>query len=296
MAPGNHSVGSDLRDLSVELLTTFGGLVTSLATVGLNYFLAQWLDFDFLSLSIGLIVPAGALSGGMAAASGYYVTARMTQTMPSRKVLWNMLAVGASTWALGQWIPYVTLKLDDGRALADLVPFWEYFKYSVQSTQLSFGTRGASHLATAGELGSLGYVREVLQLLGFTVGGLAVYGFLSNVEACQDCRRYAKTDTLLQAANTEDFDSLLRDAEISLPNLSVDAQAALGSHPLLGLTLWLCRCPRCAQEWVRPAVVYRSVRETTTKKLAPYFVDPGAASALRTGVAAKRPADDQAAA
>src|SRR5262245_7576176 len=100
MASEPTSVGSDLKELSVEVITTVGGIITSLLTVGLNLLLIRWLDLDLLSVSVWLVVPMGAVCGGMLAASGYYFAARLTQTMPTRRVLWNMLLVGASTWAL----------------------------------------------------------------------------------------------------------------------------------------------------------------------------------------------------
>jgi len=292
LTPNETPIVTDLRDLSVQLLTTIGGMVTSLATVGLNTLVAQQFHYDFLSLCFWFVLPAGACCGGMAAASGYYVTARLTQTMPSPRILWNMLAVGVSTWALVQWLPYATLSLEDGTRLADVMSFWDYFKVSVESTQLTLGSRFARDLGTTGELGSLGYVREALQLFGFILGGFSVYIFLSDVEACQACRRYAKTETLLKGARAKDVDALLQKAEIAAPSASsvaTQAYAVCGSKPLMGINLMLCRCPGCSKQWLRPIALVGAGREQTKKKLRHYPVEADAAALLRSGAAAGAP-------
>jgi ABC-type Fe3+-siderophore transport system permease subunit len=83
-------------------------------------------DIDFLSISFWFVIPVGGLLGGMAAASGYYVAARATQTMPSRMLLLSMIAMGALTWVLSKWVPYTMLMTGDGTRAADHMPFWDY--------------------------------------------------------------------------------------------------------------------------------------------------------------------------
>jgi hypothetical protein len=277
-----QAVGADLREMSVELVGTVCGGLTSLATIGLNYALAQWLQVDLLSMSVLFVVPAGAICGGMAAASGYYFAARVTQQMPSNKLLVNMLLVGASAWLLGQYIPYATATLEDGTALADVASFWQYFQASVESTQL---TIGRTRSATTGELGSLGYAREALQLLGFIVGGFAIYAFLQNVEACQACRRYARTDKLLSSVNGERFNQVLEQANVGFPDISASASQLSGGKPISGLNLQLCTCPSCGQQWARPAIVIGVGQDANTVKLACYELSAEQASALRSAAA-----------
>lgn len=74
----------DLADVGRQLIVAAGGLVTTVAVVLLNAWLADAFNFNFLSLSFWLVLPAVAFCGGMAAASGYFITARATQTMPTR--------------------------------------------------------------------------------------------------------------------------------------------------------------------------------------------------------------------
>jgi hypothetical protein len=283
MATDSTSVGSDLRELSAELITTLGGIVTSLLTVGLNLLSIHFMDRDVLSTSAWFVIPIGAMGGGMAAASGYYIAARITQTQPTRKVYWNMLLVGASTWALAKWLPYVTLRFEDGRAVSELVSFWEFINHSATSTKLTIG--GSPTRA----LGSMGYVREVVQLLGFALGGRLMFGNLREVETCRHCRRYARAETLLKAVSAERFEAVLRGAGIDAPSYSEALQAAARPGAEVRITLVALRCPQCSRQWVRPAmtVITGPQQEPRTRKLGAHFVDADAMTALERQAAAK---------
>jgi hypothetical protein len=287
MSPTNTE-RSDARTLSIEALITLAGIGTSLGTVALNQILQQELKFNFLSMSFWFVLPAGALIGGMAAASGYYGAARLTQTMPSRLLLLNMVALGASTWILSKWLPYSTVKLSDGTHVADALSFVDYVQQGAEHARLSVGHRGRINALTTGELGSLGYAREALQLLGFMAGGLATYAALDSVEACKSCRRYANSDTLLESVGHGALQEVLDSADVHLPELVGDAKAALGAKRLLGFSLLLYQCPKCKREWFRPAVVYRSGNSQDVTKLRPYKLDGRLGKLLRSGAARSR--------
>jgi hypothetical protein len=267
--------------LSAELAITVGGIITSVATVALNFALTNLLDFDFLTFSFWLVVPAGAIVGGMAAASGYYAAARLTHALPTRGILWNMVGIAISTWMLSKWIIYATLTLDDGRRIADIVSFWEYFKAATESMQLTIGTSGNADALTTGQLGAWGYVREALQVLGFMAGGFYVYKLLKDVEACETCQRYAQTKTVLASASADVFDDTLEQAGITLPNFADQVHKALDQKPLVGLNLVACRCENCRDEWLRPAVVYRSGSDNLINKLVRYDIGAQVGDVLR---------------
>src|SRR5713226_295940 len=119
--------GATESSTSAELLMTAGGIVTSVLVVAANLIVARLLDFNLLSLSFWFVVPVGALFGGFAAAGGYYLVARWTQTMPNRRLLFNMVVVGISTWALYHWLDYYTLVFSDGTRVRDVASFSQYF-------------------------------------------------------------------------------------------------------------------------------------------------------------------------
>lgn len=269
-----------------ELLTTGGGVLTSVLVVSLNLGLVGLLRFDFLSLSFWLVIPAGALMGGFGAASGYYLVAKRTQTMSNRRLLFNMVAVGVSTWVLYQWIDYYMLVLDDGTHVRDIATFWQYFTTATEHMQLTIGTRFAPTGITTGDIGKLGYVRESLQLLGFMVGGFATYMYLASSEACQSCRRYTKGHRLLDAAPAKTFDAALQEAGLTLSHVGDDAVTALGKRPFVGLDLTLLESPLCHAKWLRPAVAYKSGNSVDRTRLGLYSITEDAANRIRKAVRA----------
>jgi len=222
-------------------------------------------------LSIWFVIPAGALIGGMGAASGYYAAAKWTQTMPSRRLLVDMVVIGGTSWLTYQWLDYYTLRLDDGTLVRDIVSFWQYFTIQAEHMQLTIAVHGRD-AGTTGELGALGYVREGVQLLGFLAGGLATYGILKGSEVCEACRKYTKNTNLLSAVPAERLDQTLSESDISLPGVAEQAQRELGGRSLAGLDLVLSRCPQCGTEWLCPVLVVPSGRDYERIKLNKYRV------------------------
>lgn len=274
------TASADARSLPAEVVITLGGIVTTVATVGINLLLAETLGFNILSLALWLVIPAGAIVGGMAAASGYYVTARMTQTMPTRTLLINMIAVALSAWLLARWLGYITSTFDDGSRIADVMSFWTYFQVSLESTQLTIRGAGSSGVTT-GELGTLGYVREILQIAGFSLGGFVTYTYLCEVESCKDCRKYASRKAILKNVEASKFDSALAEMAVSLPGVADDAVAALQGKPLRALSLYLYQCPKCRSDWLRPAVVVGGGPDAQERQLNRYSVDADRAKRVR---------------
>lgn len=276
--PGTLS--ADTRSLPAEVIITLGGIVTTVATVGINLLLAETLGFNILSLALWLVIPAGAIVGGMAAASGYYATARITQTMPTRTLLINMIAVALSAWLLTRWLGYITLTFDDGSRIADLVSFWTYFQVSIESTRLTISGAGSSGIMT-GELGTLGYVREILQIAGFSLGGFVTYRYLCEVESCRRCRKYASKKAILKNVEPSKFDNALAEMALTLPGMADDAVAAMQGRPLRALSLYLYQCPTCRSEWLRPAVVVGAGHDAPERQINRYSVDTDRAKRIR---------------
>lgn len=276
---GRTAIG-EAKTLSAEAIITIGGMVSTAVTVAINHMMIEFLGFNLLSLSVWFVVPAGAFAGGMAAASGYYAAARITQTMPSRTLLVNMVAIGLSAWVLNRWLSYIMMTFEDGTRIADVIGFWTYFQVSIESTQLTIGRAGSTGVTT-GELGALGYVREFLQIAGFSLGGFATYIFLSDVEACQSCRKYAKKRVVLRNVDPGVFDDALSDMKWSLPGVADDAVAVLGGKPIGGVSLYLYTCPKCRKEWVRPAVLVGIDANATETQLTRYSVDSELTARIR---------------
>src|SRR5207249_10248638 len=133
------------------------------------------LDLDLLGLTFAFVIPAGAFFGGLGAASGYYVAARTTQTLPNRRILFEMLAIAFSTWVLMHWVEYATLRLSSGKLVRDVVPFWEFLQIRTEHLQLTVENAGGRAIGSPTELGLLGYAHELLQIAAFRRGGFVVF-------------------------------------------------------------------------------------------------------------------------
>lgn len=256
---------------AAELLISIGGLITSIVVVAANALVVHLLDFDVLSLTVWFIVPAGAACGGLVAASGYYVVATWTQSMPTSRLLFNMVAIGVSTWLLYNWVEYYTFVLDDGTAVRDIASFGQYFALAAEHTQLTIRARAGTTGVTTGELGTLGYVREALQALGFMGGGFAMYALLADKEVCHTCRRYVTVKLLIEAGTAASFDAALSRAGLSLPGVVDEAMVVLGKRRLVGLDLALLQCPLCTSKWIRPALVVQSGENAERIRLRKYL-------------------------
>jgi hypothetical protein len=271
---------STLRGLSAEILTTIAGMSGAAGVVGLNVVLQRALDFDLLGLTLAFIIPVGALYGGAGAAAGYFVAARITSTLPNRRMLFEMLAIALSTWLLMHWVEYVTLRFSDGSPIRDAVPFWDYLLITTEHMRLTIQSGGVP-TDTTSELGLLGYAHQLLQIGGFLFGAYIVWKLLSALEVCKPCSRYARSRRVLQRAPSAEFDGMLARAGIALPLLPERIAQAIGKKRLVGLNLHLVTCPSCQRNWLRPQAVAFEGQHPVVKPMATYDITPAQAAALR---------------
>lgn len=191
--------------------------------------------------------------------------------------MWSMIFIGLGAWLFSHWLEYATTSFADGTPLSSTVGFWRFIQVSTTHQSLTISARtGASGFDT-GELGRLGYVREALQACGFALGGLAVHGYLSDVEACSACQRYAKTTGIIQRVSGEQFGRALDHVGITLPGIVDQLKTELGNKSFVGLNLLVAQCPKCHCFSLRPEVVVQSGRTEIPRKLGRYNVDPNQA-------------------
>ena len=270
-----------MRDMSAEVFTTFAGIIAAIAVVVINVGFERFLDLDYLGLTLWFVIPAGAILGGFGAASGYYIAAKATQTLPTRRMLFEMLAIGVSTWLLMHWVDYATMRFSDGGLVRDQVPFWYYLQMRTEHMQLVLQNQGGRAIDTTPELGLLGYAHELLQIAGFLLGGFVMWLGLKSLEACAPCGRYARTTKLLQRAPTPVFDEVLTRTGVVLPVLGQQVTKALGKRRLVGLNLTMASCPSCHRSWIRPAAVGMDGAHPVAKPLDAYDLSATQAAELR---------------
>ena len=266
--------------MSAEVFTTFAGIVAAVGVVAINVLMQRALDLDFLGLTLWFIVPAGALIGGLGAASGYYAAARATQTLPSRRMLIEMLAIAFSTWLLMHWVEYATIALSDGSLVRDQVAFWDYLRLRTEHMQLVIENQSHTRPDTTPELGLLGYAHELLQIAGFMLGGLFMWVALRSHEACTPCSRYARTTKLLERVTSAVFDDVLGRAGVMIPAFADRVVDALGKRRLVGLNLSIATCPSCKRSWIRPAAVGMDGVHPVVKPIVAYDLSAAQAEEL----------------
>ena len=278
--PAQHSVGTDLRGVSKEVLTTLAGMAAAVGMVAINIVAQRALDLDFLGLTYAFILPLGAIFGGLGAAAGYYVAARITSTLPSRRMLFEMLAIGVSTWLLMHWVDYATMRFGNGALVRDALPFTDYLQLRTEHLQLTIESASTKPTTTP-ELGLLGYVHELIQIAGFLAGGFFMWSALKKREACAPCSRYAHTLTLLQRVPSAIFDNVLQRADVQLEGLAERVARVAGAKRLVGLNLSIATCPSCHRSWVRPGAVVMQGSHPVALPIDAYPLTAAQSAALR---------------
>lgn len=187
-----------------QFLVAAFGITTSLLTGVTLGLIEVYSGYAIYSWMYWFVIPVGAFLAGFGAASGYYAGAMLFHQKPVGGVLFNMIAAAAGAFLIVHYIPYFMFEVD-GIRVKDVISFWQYLDIYIRNTSLSFVRGGAS----TGELGSFwGYVFAGLQLLGFSVGGIAVFGWLSQNPYCDNCSSYLKK-TGTQERYTSDGEILI---------------------------------------------------------------------------------------
>jgi hypothetical protein len=232
----------DRFGLGAETTLTLGGFATSsLAALG-NFLIARHAGIDVSSWMYWFVLPAGAGLVGAAAASGYYLASLWTQRPATPILAVNMLAVGLSTYALIQYLSYHALTFPDGTAVSDQVPFWTYYRFSIETTNLRMMRGGG----TTGELGALGYGYEALRVVGFLLGGFVVYLYLKDKPYCDTCKRYfGKRRLLLETPVPAEVDSFAQTLWFDVSDLAEQYQRVIGTTAHNGFRVFMAPCSSC---------------------------------------------------
>ena len=181
---------SNIRAIQ-DFIVTGCGLVTSCATGLTLALLETTTGLAIYSFMCWLIIPIGAIGAGLVSASGYYFGARFFHHRPTRLLIFNVMSVSVSTYFVINYLNYSMLEIN-GKHVADVVPFGTYLNAVWTTTSMDFRVRGVK-VGESAEMGSLGYVYAVLQMVGFAAGGLCVYWYLRSIPFCERCSKYFKT-------------------------------------------------------------------------------------------------------
>ncbi len=241
------------------------GLVTSVLTAIAVVVVSRITGFDIFTLSVWVVVPVGAGMTGFAAASGYYYGSLYFHKRAAWPLLVQMVIIAGATQVLIYYLGYATFVLDDGRRVADLVPFGKYLDFSLTTAHYRLG-RGATD---TGEVGSFGYWLGGLQFIGFLAGGLFLYWSLQAKPVCATCNLYlrplakaAKTFASTEAASPY-YDVLFTHPVdgpefAALVRSEASAKAVKGA---LSVKTVLHGCPQCKSQMIEEVVEVHTGRE-----------------------------------
>jgi hypothetical protein len=249
-----------IKSLAVTVL----GLVTSVLTAIALTLIEEWTGFSLFTLSFWLVIPAGAVLCGFAAASGYWIGCRWLHVRPGAILALQMVLVAGATHVLIYYLQYASTALDDGRALSEVMGFPAYLQIVLKSAHYRIG-HGSGDV---GEVGRFGYWLGALQFIGFLAGGLSIFAILRAKPYCDACRRYLGTLASAEQHFASAEDAATR-AESLLALAPGQAQFAEACRPVAGtgsdgsgrVTVQLLECPRCADQTVRIAAHQFAKRE-----------------------------------
>ena len=173
-----------------SLLENFGialcGLTTTILVALADVAIARMTGIDIYTFSIWVVVPAGAAFTGAAAACGYYFGSLYFHKRAAAPLLVQMVVIAGAAQLLIYWMGYTTMVLEDGRKVADLIPFGQYMDVTLTTAHYRIG-RGQTD---TGEVGSMGYWIAGLQFVGFLLGGAWIYIYLKAKPVCAACNAW----------------------------------------------------------------------------------------------------------
>jgi hypothetical protein len=239
-----------LKDAAV----TLAGIVTSLLTILVLFVIQHLTGFELFTLSVWLVVPVGALVCGGFAASGYYFGAIFLHRRPNAILAIQMLIVAGATMLAEYYLNFYTLVID-GQNVRAVVPFLEYLKIVIESSEYVVG-RSQTNL---GAVGNMGYWIFGIQFFGLLIGGIAVFGHLLLKPHCGVCSDYYKlvgrkmligessTDT---AAIFDEFYFEPLDSPQFASTLSEDSLRVENDGTVFRVQSSLYQCKKCAQQMI----------------------------------------------
>lgn len=173
-----------MKNLIVFLFGALSFLLVALAV----HWLDSYFDISILGFSLFFIVPVGAIGAGFFSALGFMIGARVLQSKPGISILFGVLILSISAWFLVKYLDYREAHVE-GVPLSQVVSFGEYLHETIVSTEMVFRNHGREVGAT-GKVGLWGYPIALLEIIGLSLGGLAIYGILCSMPYCDGCQRF----------------------------------------------------------------------------------------------------------
>ncbi len=179
---------------------------------------------------------------------------------PTPRLLLNIILASVGTFFTIHRLTYITLEIE-GKAVSDYVSFAQYLDIAIRSTSMEFRFR-TTEVGSTSELGGLGYGVAILQVLGFAVGGFAVYRHLGSKPYCEKCSRYlsgkgkqirytgdAEGSLATTAQVLSDFGSGAMGSAIEHHGAFGSSAHQVGNHLRSVIKVRYCR--KCGRHWLK---------------------------------------------
>src|SRR5262249_45263180 len=159
-----------------------------------------------------------------------------------------------STFAFTEYLAYLAVTVD-GVQLADVVPFWDYYKVKVEHTQVSM-LRDVGRNPSP-ELGMLGYGWEAGRLLCFLFGSGLAFVYLQGKPYCQTCKRYfGRRRMLLSTRDGAKVDAFTETLWLDVSDMVARYERNVGKAKHYGFRVWLSGCKSCGLKHLTFAVAH----------------------------------------
>jgi hypothetical protein len=231
------------------------GLATTLLVVAIDVTVLKWAGISLVGTLVW-IIPAGAIVGGVLAASGYYLGARYTHSRASPPLLVLMVIIAVLAYFLIYWFDYTQLEVD-GEPVRNSVTFWNFVDYRLTHSRL-YGR----HFLRGIDLGVFGYVLAGAEFIGFLLGGVVAYSLLSGEKMCPSCNLYfsslmVRNKSFADVNSAVSYVDALRDA-LADPQSITDNAAFASLQPIPAkVTFELLGCPICKRQVLEQKIAVR---------------------------------------
>jgi hypothetical protein len=264
-----------MNRFGAALVTLACGLATSLAAgVTLAYLEARW-GISLYTWILWFIIPVGAIAAGAIGAAGYYWGARATRVRPGWLTVTSTLLVSVATFFVIHYAQYLWLEVN-GVRVSRVLTFPAYLDRAIRATSLRTSFRGMEIRSGSIErLDTAGYVYAGLEVIGFALGGLAVFALTRAEPHCESCQRLLAR-TWSHVASAADYGALMTLVERVRERLDRhDVQGAMAEHTAIPSRsrgghvsrLHLRSCESCTLQWVEVSDPSPHTFQT--------YVDPG---------------------
>jgi hypothetical protein len=173
-----------------------------------------------------------------------------------------MAGISIATFFLIHYLNYYFVVVD-GKSVRDFIPFSQFLDFEISHTAVQFRFRGALPIGTPVEIGSWGYLYAALQVVGFAVGGVAVYFNLKSAAYCDTCSKYLvkKGIQTRYTADSETLKSSVKEIRQCLTEgrfqdaISAHARAAgnatVQKEMVFRSRVHIKRCKTCNRHWLK---------------------------------------------